>query len=409
MRKFCRVLAVLSLMAAASLFGAMLFVDSAMPEVFSVAPGNGVEVAGNLSVVVPKEAGAGSIESLGAGDSYEATINLFSLFPVKTVRVDIVGKNTVVVGGTPFGIKMFTAGVVVVGLGEVETESGPISPAADAGIKVGDVIYEIGGKAVATNEDVGRLMRESGGKSVSVVLQRKNIEFTAAVTPVKAVSDGNYRAGIWVRDSSAGIGTMTFYSPQNGSFAGLGHAVCDVDTGELLPLMTGEIVDVAITDALKGEIGSAGELRGVFKGDAAVGRLTINCEMGVYGVMKREPEGRKAEIALKQEVKTGPATVITTISSRGPEEFQIEIEKVNLSLADTKNMVIRITDPKLLEATGGIVHGMSGSPILQGGKLVGAVTHVFVSDPKKGYAIFAENMLKTSEKVENPQYVGDAA
>ena len=208
---------------------------------------------------------------------------------------------------------------------------------------------------------------------------------------------------MWVRDSSAGIGTLTYLDPESGIFAGLGHGVCDVDTGTLMPLYSGEAVNVAITGVTKGESGSPGELRGTFSQEAPIGTLVKNEATGIYGQMDGIPDilsqgGEPVAVAMRQEVHTGKAMIRTTISGDTPVEYEISIERVSLSEQNpTRNMVIRITDPRLLSATGGIVQGMSGSPILQNGKLVGAVTHVLVNDPTRGYGILIENMLETAQ------------
>ena len=213
------------------------------------------------------------------------------------------------------------------------------------------------------------------------------------------LADGSgYKAGFWVRDSSAGIGTLTFYDPENLSFAGLGHAVCDVDTGTVLPFSSGEIVTAAITKVKKGTAGAPGELGGTFTGTERLGTVKINNETGLYGTLEYEIGGISVPLAPKQEIYEGAAVILSTIDGTETAEYDIIIEKISLSDDSlTKNMIIRVTDDDLIEITGGIVQGMSGSPIIQDGKLVGAVTHVFVNDPTKGYGIFIENMLETAE------------
>ncbi|MDF2567582.1 MAG: stage sporulation protein, partial [Oscillospiraceae bacterium] len=215
------------------------------------------------------------------------------------------------------------------------------------------------------------------------------------------VTDNTFKIGLWVRDSSAGIGTVTFYNPENSVFGGLGHAVCDVDTGQVMPIMSGEVVDVNINGVTRGSSGSPGELKGSFSSNKDSGSIAVNNETGVFGVLYQNPSNHSAiPIAMKQEVKTGKATIFTTVSGNTPQEYKINIEKVNLNdNSMTKNMVIKITDPELLQKTGGIVQGMSGSPIMQNGVLVGAVTHVFINDPTKGYGIFIENMYNHSKAV----------
>ena len=239
-------------------------------------------------------------------------------------------------------------------------------------------------------------------------MRRGNLTFSVEVTAVKSVSEERYKLGAWVRDSSAGIGTLTFYDPGSGIFGGLGHAVCDIDTGEILPLQSGEVVPVNISGVVRGEVGEPGELRGSFAKGSVLGTLAQNGETGVYGQMRGFLTNQEAmSVAMKQEVHTGSAQIITTIDSGGYQYYDVQIEKVHFNDGSpTRNLIVRITDETLLEKTGGIVQGMSGSPIIQDGKLVGAVTHVFVNDPTRGYGIFAENMLKTaasvSEDLQNP-------
>ncbi|MCL2884594.1 MAG: SpoIVB peptidase, partial [Oscillospiraceae bacterium] len=231
-------------------------------------------------------------------------------------------------------------------------------------------------------------------------LKRDNIVFDAQLTPVKSVTENRYKAGMWVRDSAAGIGTLTFYVPGTNIFAGLGHAICDTDTGETMPLASGEIVPARIYSIKPGVAGTPGELRGGFE-MGSLGSLTVNGDTGTYGQLTSLPAVHDAvPVAMKQEVKPGAAQILTTIDGTDPVLYDVRIDQVKYSDASpTRNLVITITDPRLLDKTGGIVQGMSGSPILQNGKLVGAVTHVFVNDPTRGYGIFAENMLKTADSV----------
>ncbi len=205
---------------------------------------------------------------------------------------------------------------------------------------------------------------------------------------------------MWIRDSSAGIGTLTLYQPTTDVVAGLGHAICDVDTGEILPISSGDLVWANITGVIKGQSGAPGELIGEFT-NKHIGKVMINCEAGIYGIADKAPINAKSyPVAMRQEVRDGKATILCTVNGTEPKEYEIMIEKVNLSdSGTTKNMVIRVTDPELLEVTGGIVQGMSGSPILQDGKLVGAITHVFVNQPTRGYGIFAENMMDFAKKL----------
>ena len=388
------------------LLGYIVTLSNSLPEQFSVVEGTDLYLNGAVEAGAPRTASGKAVEatSLTAGSSYTAPLKLFGLFPVKDVAVKVVDLPVVVPCGTPFGIKIFTDGVLVVGMSDVDTANGPSNPARSAGIKAGDVILTINGKTVTTNEQVAEMVEQSGGKTMTFHIRRDNIAFDVKFVPAKSVNENRWKAGLWVRDSSAGIGTLTFYDPQSKTFGGLGHAVCDVDTGEILPLSTGEIVPARIFGVQKGVSGTPGELRGGFE-TGTLGQLTVNSETGIFGSLTNLPSAvQTVPVCMKQQVKTGAAQILTTIDGTKPEWFDIRIDQVHYNdSSPTRNMVIVITDEELLEKTGGIVQGMSGSPILQDGKLVGAVTHVFVNDPTKGFAIFAENMLKTASSAVDSQ------
>ena len=333
-------------------------------------------------------------------ETYSAKLMLYHTIPLKTVKVNVVDNSSVVLCGMPFGIKMFTNGVVVVGLADIKTDVGNFNPASEAGLKAGDIILSINGKTAGSNIDVEKAIENSGGKPIVMTATRDGQKFSVSVQPIRSESDGLYKIGLWVRDSTAGIGTLTFYDPSGNCFAGLGHGICDADTGQLMPLLSGDIVPVTISGVTKGVKGTPGELRGYFSDDASIGSLGANVQTGVYGLMKSPLQGKPVKIAMKQDVQTGPAQICATINGSTPKNYQIEIEKIDYREGvESKNLVLHVTDPQLLTQTGGIVQGMSGSPIIQNGKLVGAVTHVFVNDPTRGYGIFAENMLTESKSI----------
>lgn len=297
--------------------------------------------------------------------------------------------------GTPFGIKLLTDGVIVTGFAKIGDSNNAfeLSPAGSAGIEKGDVITSINGVKIKSSENMSELIAASG-ESAELTYIRDDTEYTATVE-IKSDTDGQPRIGLWVRDSTAGIGTMTFYDPECGGCAGLGHAVCDVDTGEILPLGRGQIVPAVITGVRKGESNSPGELCGTLTPAAVDGNITDNCGCGLYAVTDKEDIQRNAmPLAFGDEVKCGKAYILSTIDAETPKKYSVEIESVDKNSSDNKNMVIRVTDKELIEKTGGIVQGMSGSPIIQDGKLVGAVTHVFISDPTHGYGIFAQTMYE---------------
>lgn len=301
---------------------------------------------------------------------------------------------SLVPSGRAFGVKYFTKGALVVGITDIETAQGLISPARNAGLSVKDIITSIGGKEIKSAEEFQAAVAGCGGNGIQIKYTRDNQEKTATVTPVVDKKDNVYKIGLWVRDSTAGIGTITFIDPKNNQFGGLGHGICDSETGILLPLDRGIIVDVTITDVVMGKKNAPGELKGKFD-RVRKGELSINSDVGVFGKFDQLPAnlGEAIPIAFKEELKTGKAYILTTLNGSEPQKFEIEIEKIYTDSGTTKNFMIKVTDPALLAKTGGIVQGMSGSPIIQNGKLVGAVTHVLVGDSTRGYGIHVENMV----------------
>lgn len=386
-----------------AVFSGVVYYDATLSDSYYVAKGTSLTLSGN-SVLQCKPNGSsltvGKSNSASVG-AHETTVSLFGLFPIKTVSVTETEETEVVVLGTPFGLKIFTEGVLVVGYSDVDTENGTKNPALEAGVKTGDIILKINGEDVTENSDVQSIITKSQGKPCELELKRDGNTFSVTLTPVLSVTDKVYKMGLWVRDSSAGIGTLTFYSPTLKVAAGLGHGICDTDTGELIPFDSGQFVKAEIVGIKKSSGKVTGELQGVFSG-GDIAQLAGNEITGVYGCDCSEiTDGESAmPIALKQEVKTGKACILTTVDDNEPCLYECEIEKVyHNDSAKIKNMVIKITDEELLAKTGGIVQGMSGSPIIQNGKLVGAVTHVFVNDPTRGYGIFAENMLETAQNI----------
>lgn len=374
-----------------------------LPDTFLVTEGSRLTFADLPFVSAKVPQGDTVAASAQHGDSYNAEIKLLGLLPVKTARVKVVQNKVVEVSGQPFGIKMFSDGVMVVGFSDIYTQGGYANPAKSAGLALGDTVHTMNGVSVRTNEDVKKVVEESGGSPITLEYTHQNKRYTAALTPVlqEGGESNAFRLGMWVRDSSAGIGTLTFIDRASGVFAGLGHSITDADTGESIQLLTGEIVPVTITGYTQSVKGSPGQLTGQFSPETA-GVVARNDANGVYGrlngLFSGAFSGEQAELCPMQEVKTGPAQILTTIDGKRPQLYNIEIEKLTYTAEDpNKNMLIRVTDQRLLSSTGGIVQGMSGSPILQNGRLVGAVTHVLVGQPQKGFGIFAENMMETVE------------
>lgn len=321
-------------------------------------------------------------------------LKLFGVIPIKEVTVSNQQSRDVYISGEVFGIKLYTDGVIVVGTQSVETDNGKVNPAQDSGIEVGDVIISINGIKVFTSDAVQSMLNDNNGSSFNITVKRADRYREYELTPVFCPRENCYKAGMWVRDSTAGIGTLTFYDSQSGLFGALGHQVNDVDTNEIMPLLEGEAVSATVTDIQKAGKGTTGSIECEFSQNT-IGRLTDNTECGIFGHYSYVSENAKSyPVASVQEVKKGKATLVSTVSDSVCEEYEIEITHINYNENNRqKNMIVKVTDERLLGITGGIVQGMSGSPIIQDGKLVGALTHVIVNNPEKGYAVFAQTML----------------
>ncbi len=309
------------------------------------------------------------------------------------------GARTVIPMGQAVGIKLFSDGVLVVGFSEIPTDAGKAAPAKECGLKAGDIITHINSEEVYTIVQFQTLLQNLEGNRMSIRCLRGEKQMQMTVQAAKCSSDGHYKLGAWIRDSMAGIGTMTFVDPETGTFGALGHGINDVDTTRLMPLQSGGIMEATVTSVKKGAKGAPGELHGAFQGIDS-GNLWANTDSGVFGTIMSDEiiRGLKPmEVAAPAEVKVGSATILSCVDGGEVREYAVEIKNVYLSDdGDTRDMMICVTDPTLLAATGGIVQGMSGSPILQNGKIVGAVTHVLVDRPDTGYGIFLENMLKAA-------------
>ncbi len=305
--------------------------------------------------------------------------------------------DTLIPCGNAIGIKIENDGVIVVGTSDIK---GGTSPALESGLKEGDVILKVNGVEVADTEALRREVSKSNGKKINVDYERDGKIKQAVITPVKNPSDNSYYLGVWVRDSTAGIGTMTWFDPKTGQYGALGHSVSDVDTGKMMDVSAGEIVQVSVTGADKGKKGSPGILTGEFL--EYQGTLEKNCDAGVVGKIENTwllPDNPEMPIAKQNEISYGDAQIICCIEGTNVEKYSAQVEQLmDNPFFGNRNMVIRVTDERLLRKTGGIVQGLSGSPIIQNGKLIGAVTHVFVNDPTRGYGIFIENMLEQVNK-----------
>ena len=325
----------------------------------------------------------------------------------------------VYLGGMPFGVKFNTDGVMVVGFCDIEDAVGynhhTVNPAKEAGIKLKDVITHVNGTPLAGAEDLTRAVERCGGQPLALTVRRmvskssgprsvkenKNKKVVGSevlviqVTPVQSLSEGKYKTGLWIRDSGAGIGTVTFVIPSTNAFAGLGHGICDGDTGELIPMQRGMVTDVTISGIDKGEAGDPGAIKGYFA-PGKTGTLVGNTDCGVYGIYASRPATavKKVSLASRHEIHDGKVTILCTLDDGNLGTYDAMISQIDTAAQGSKCFTITVTDPKLLEKTGGIVQGMSGSPILQDGRLIGAVTHVLIGDPTTGYGIFIDNMLR---------------
>lgn len=331
----------------------------------------------------------------------QSEIKLLGIIPVKTASLISSEASKVCVSGESFGIKLYTDGVIVVGTKDVRLADGKCNPAKEAGIEKGDIIISVNGEKMVSSSQVEEAFNDNNGKEYKIKVKRNGNYKTFTLNPVYSQSEGKYKVGIWVRDSTAGIGTITFYNPANSTIAALGHPITDVDTNEIMPILNGEAVQAKVTKLYKSRNGETGSLCCDFSNEM-IGTLSLNSRYGIYGKYVCDVTDKKEyAIAPAYEAEKGPAKLICTIDGSGAKEYSVEISHISYRENNNeRNMVIKVTDKELIEKTGGIVQGMSGSPIIQNGKLVGALTHVIVDNPEKGYAIFAERMIKETENVE---------
>ena len=318
-------------------------------------------------------------------------LSFFNIFKLKEINVNVISKTKVIPMGNAIGMKLYTDGVLVVGMSEIEGKK----PYENSGIKEGDRIVQIDKKAIDNTEDLMEAVNKCSGKEISVKYIRDNTTITTSIKPIKN-SGNQYKIGLWVRDAAAGVGTLTFYEPSSGMFGTLGHGILDVDTSELIKIANGELVTTNILNITKGKKGDPGEIRGTIESGHTIGNIDKNTSFGVFGTLNKTPyiniqNNDEIEVALREEIKIEDAQIICELENGKREKYNIKIQKVFLNNnKDNKSMLIKITDEKLLEKTGGIIQGMSGAPIIQNGKFIGAVTHVLVNDPTIGYGVFAD-------------------
>lgn len=345
-----------------------------------------------------------TIKSNLAGDS-KLELKTFGI-KVKDIAVSVIPDTSVVPCGDPIGVKIYSEGILVVGKSPVESvNSESYEPYNKSKIEVGDTILKINNEDVDSILDLVTAVNANLGSMVEVEYRKRdnNVTYKDKIEPVKSLDDGKYKLGLWVRDGAMGVGTLTFYIPETKTYGALGHGISDVDVKEILSIEKGILNGASIISVSKGRKSFPGELRGILNSDVILGEVSTNTKYGIYGKYDGSQilfKGRKEiEVASRNEIKIGSAKIICTVEGNVPKEYNIEIEKIYNSVSDTtKSMIIKVVDDYLIEKTGGIVQGMSGSPIIQNGKFIGAITHVFVNDPTRGFAIFGDIMIKEARR-----------
>lgn len=351
-----------------------------------------IETSSNNSNKISNEVGKSSLE-----------VNLFDNITLKNVEVSVLPKTTVIPVGNIAGVKLYTNGVLVVGMSEIEgKDNKKYKPYENTGIEEGDTIVKINEEEIGSTNDLIEVVNMSQGKEIKVEYIHEEKIKECSILPVET-SSNEYKLGLWVRDSAAGVGTVTFYEPQSRTFGALGHGITDIDTNELINIASGEFITTRILNITKGESGNPGKIQGTIENQQNIGLISKNSKFGIYGIVDNLlslniDTSREMEVALRDEIQEGKATILCSLDNQKPQEYEIEIEKIyRENNYDNKSIKIKVTDEKLLEKTGGIIQGMSGSPIIQNGKFVGAVTHVLVNNPQEGYAIFGDIMLKQAK------------
>lgn len=371
-----------------------------IPDSVCVSYGQTVDIAEGLPVTAAICSKNGTTATTGAMErgSYEIEYRLFGLIPVKDVTVHIVKDTEVIPCGIPFGIYIEMEGVLVVEVCELEKDGIQIESPASHILKPGDYITAVNQIPITTKDELQKAVAQSQGEELKLTVMRDDMTFQCQVIPVYTDND-IYQIGVWIRDDLAGIGTLT-YIDRNGTFAALGHGITDMDVEHLVNILDGTAYQAKILSIIRGEKGKPGELVGQIHYNQAncLGQITKNTNNGIFGKLESVPdslqEAEPMQIGFKQEIKTGPAQILATIDQE-PCLYDIEITKVDMNSRESnKGISFRVTDGALIQKTGGIIQGISGAPMLQNGKVIGAVTHVFVNDPCKGYGIFIENMLE---------------
>ena len=332
-------------------------------------------------------------------------VKLFNTFNVKDIDVSVIKRTKVIPVGQVAGLKLYTTGVLVVGMSEIKgIDNKKYKPYENTGIQEGDTIVQIENDEITGTKELIQKVNSSKGKELSLKYVRDGEILECAISPVKT-SASEFKLGLWVRDSAAGIGTMTYYEPETKNFAALGHGITDVDTGKLINISNGQFITTKVLSIIKGEDGAPGKIQGSISEQSNIGTIKKNSIFGIYGVaedlqkIKIDPN-KKMNVAIRNEIELGEATILCSLDDEKTKEYKIQIEKIYLNNNyDNKSMLIKVTDKELIEKTGGIIQGMSGSPVIQNGKFIGAITNVLVNDPTKGYVVFGDLMIKEMRSI----------
>lgn len=329
------------------------------------------------------------------------TLSLFNIIDVKNVNITTIEQTKIIPAGNIIGLKLYSSGVLVIGMTEIEGQK----PYENSGIETGDLIIGVNENAISTTDELVKCVNNSNGKIINITYMRDGQTYKTNIEPT-ATANKEYKLGLWVRDGATGIGTITYYNPSTGQFGALGHGIVDSDTGKLISIEKGEIVSANILDIEKGKEGSPGQIKGTISSGENIGEIYLNTEFGIYGNITNKNKlninlENAIEVAKREEIQLGGAKIILVLEDGIRKEYNIEIKKIyKNNNSDNRSMVIKITDEELLNLTGGIIQGMSGAPIIQNGKFIGAVTHVFVNEPTEGYAIFGDLMIKQMANIE---------
>ena len=333
-------------------------------------------------------------------------VSLFNNIDLKDVEVNVLPRTKIIPVGNIAGVKLYTNGVLVVGMSEIEgKDNKKYKPYENSGIQEGDTIIKINEHEIDSSKDLIETINLSKGESIKVKYIHEEETKECSMTPIETLNN-DYKLGIWVRDSAAGVGTVTFYEKDSKTFGALGHGITDIDTDELINISSGEFITTRILNIAKGEKGMPGKIQGTIENQENIGTISKNTKFGIYGKVSNLSSlnidtSKEMEIALRDEIKLGKATILCSLDNEKPKEYEIEIEKIYKdNNYDNKSMKIKVVDDKLIKKTGGIIQGMSGSPIIQNGKFIGAITHVLVNSPIEGYAVFGDIMIKQMRTVD---------